>query len=645
MTIKDIATAAGVSTSTVSKVINQKDANISEETRQRVLQVIEESNYIPYAGVRDRLLARNNQIALVVPSLRDSFYTDFADKLQISARSRGFSVSIHVTSHSQELETQILHELSEGHIAGLLYYPQTEEGIRFLQSAECNIRNAVLMDSDLQNCIFPQLSKDYRGLADSAALYLIRHNHHRIALVLSVDSPLWIRQSLTESYRAALSSGGCVLDPNLIISDGHPREADIEHLIDSGIDSVICQDSLITGEVYRILSRKGYRVPDDISVLCLQDNTLLTQMTPNVSAYSTDSDEMVRLALDSLLSQISSGQVPVFKNQLSYSFVRRDSVKKHGTPKHKIVIVGSINMDITLKVSRLPHSGETVLASALSSWPGGKGANQAIGVSRFGADAFMIGRLGNDLYGKQLFERLSRESVDMKGVSFSHDLLSGTAYINVQKDGQNTIVVNPGANASVTPEYIEKNRTIFEHAQYCLVQMEIPLSSIEKIIQICKDLHIKVILKPSPVQALSSSILDSLFLLIPNQEEMDELCPNLSSPEDQARFYLGKGVQNVIITLGDRGCIFAAGEVCKAYPAISFPSVDATGASDVFISCLASQLARGQDMDCAIRLATLAASYSVSKEGVQNAIINSDLLFDLFQGNYSLSANSPTMIL
>ena len=640
MTIKDIATAAGVSPSTVSKVINQKDANISEETRQRVLQVIEESNYIPYAGVRDRLLARNNQIALVVPALRDSYYADFADRLQISARRRGFSVSIHITSNRQELEIQILRELSDGHIAGLLYYPQTEEGVGFLQSEECNIRNAVLMDSDFQNCPFPQLSKDYGGLAESATMYLIRHNHRRIALVLSADAPLWIRQSLTGSYRASLSSGGCMLDPNLIVSYSHSQETDIERLIDSGIDSVICQDSLNTGEVYRILSRKGYQVPDDISVLCLQDNILLTQMIPNVSSYHTDCEEMVRLALEALLSQISSGQVPVFKNRLPFSFVRRDSVKKHGNPKHKIVIVGSINMDITLKVGRLPHRGETMLASAISSWPGGKGANQAIGVSRFGADAFMIGRLGNDLYGKQLFERLSRESVDMQGVSFSHDLLSGTAYINVQKDGQNTIVVNPGANASVTPDYIEKNRAIFEHAQYCLVQMEIPLPSIEKIIQICNELHIKVILKPSPVQPLSPSILRGLFLLIPNQEEMDELCPGYPSPEEQARSFLHKGVENVIITLGERGCVYATRDCFREYPAVSFPSVDATGASDVFISCLASQLARGETMDRSIQLAILAASYSVSKEGVQNAIINSDLLYDLFNGNYSLSAKS-----
>ena len=321
---------------------------------------------------------------------------------------------------------------------------------------------------------------------------------------------------------------------------------------------------------------------------------------------------------------------------LCCKLIRRDSVKRHTKPKHKIVIVGSINMDVTLNVSRLPHSGETVLASGQSSWPGGKGANQAIGVSRFGADAFMVGRLGNDVYGKQLFERLMREQVNMQGVSFSQDQLSGTAFINVQSDGQNTIVVNPGANASVTPEYIEHNRSIFEESQYCLVQMEIPLETVEAIVRLCKELNVKVILKPSPAQALSEEILDGLFLLIPNQEEADILAPN-GTPEGQAKAFLNKGVENVIITLADKGCLYAVKNEVTAYPAVDFPSVDATGASDIFISCLAAQLSKGNDMYTAIKLATIAASYSVSKEGVQNAIISPDLLEDLYKGNYSLS--------
>ena len=410
------------------------------------------------------------------------------------------------------------------------------------------------------------------------------------------------------------------------------------NLINAGIDAVVCQDSASVGETYRVISQKQYKIPDDISIICLEDSPLMEQLSPSVTSVKTNVGELARLAVETLVSQIAGNQVPAFTTKLPIELIRRDSVKRHAKPKHKIVIVGSINMDVTLNMSRLPHIGETVLASGQSSWPGGKGANQAIGVSRFGADAFMVGRLGNDVYGKQLFERLSQEQVDMQGVSFSSDQLSGTAFINVQSDGQNTIVVNPGANASLTPEYVDQNRFIFSDAQYCLIQMEIPLETVEAIVKLCKELNVKVILKPSPAQSLPNDVMDHLFLLIPNQEEACELFPMLTTPDEQAQAALEQGVENVIITLGDKGCLYVNRDVSRIYPAVDFPCVDATGASDIFISCLATQLSRGNDMDSAIKLATIAASYSVSKEGVQNAIINSDLLYDLYKGDFSLSA-------
>lgn len=636
MTIKDIAKAAGVSPSTVSLVINQKDARISEETRQRVLQVIEQSNYIPYAGVRGRLLSQNNQIALVMPSLKDMFLSDFADRVQNLARSQGFALTVQSSSGRSENEKAIISELSEAYIAGLLAFPCDPESVSFLCSDDCNIGSVVLLDSAYANLPFPQLSRDFAAAAEAGTAYLLKNNHRRIALVLKSDTSSDIREKVIAGYKAGLASYRAAYDEQLLVMAGDELGYQLGSLIDAGIDAVVCQDSASVGETYRILSQKQYKIPDDIAVICLEDSPLMEQLSPAVTSVKTDVNELARLAVETLVSQINGNQAPAFATSLPVQLIRRDSVKRHTKPKHKIVIAGSINMDVTLNVTRLPHSGETVLASGQSSWPGGKGANQAIGVSRFGADAFMVGRLGNDLYGKQLFERLTREQVNMQGVSFSQDQLSGTAFINVQSDGQNTIVVNPGANASVTPEYIEHNRSIFEESQYCLVQMEIPLETVEAIVRLCKELNVKVILKPSPAQALSEEILDGLFLLIPNQEEADILAPN-GTPEGQAKAFLNKGVENVIITLADKGCLYAAKNEVTAYPAVDFPSVDATGASDIFISCLAAQLSKENDMDTAIKLATIAASYSVSKEGVQNAIISPDLLEDLYKGDYSLS--------
>lgn len=638
MTIKDIAKAAGVSPSTVSLVINQKDAHISEETRQRVLQVIEKSNYIPYAGVRGHLLSQNNQIALVIPSLKDTLLSDFADRVQSLARKHGFSLTVQSSSGKSEIEKEIFSELSEAYIAGLLAFPCDTENVSFLCSKECNIGCVVLLDSVYSSLPFPQISRDFAAAAEISTVHLLKNDHRRIALVLQSGTSLRTQERIISGYKAGIASFKVSFDEQLLIKADNELAHHLSNLIDAGIDAILCQDSTLVGDAYRIISQKQYSIPNDISLICLEDSSLMEQLSPSVTSVQTDIGEFARLAVETLVSQISGNQAPAFTTCLPAQLSRRDSVRRHAKPKHKIVIAGSINMDITLNVSRLPHSGETVLASSQSSWPGGKGANQAIGVSRFGADAFMVGQLGNDVYGKQLFERLTREQVNMQGVNFSKNQLSGTAFINVQSDGQNTIVVNSGANAAVTPEYIQSNRSIFEEAQYCLVQMEIPLETVSAIVKLCAELNVKVLLKPSPAQDFPADLLDKLFLLIPNQEEADMLAPNCSSPEEQAQAFLEKGVENVIITLADEGCLFARKNEIRTYPAIDFPSVDATGASDIFISCLAAQLSKGNNMDTSIKLATIAASYSVSKEGVQNAIIDSGLLLDLYRGNYSLLA-------
>ena len=638
MTIKDIANQAGVSVSTVSKIINRKDDNISEETRKRVLQIIKDSEYVPYAGVREKLLANNNSIALVLPSLLDPFCSEFADKVRAFASNFDFTVALY-SYDSFESELSLLHELSDSHVSGIIYSHSSDDCISFLESNDCNIKNVVLVDCFLSSSSFPQISRDFSKISETAVFHLTKNESKRISLALDVSSPKGIINSVVSGFKSGLASSENAFTENMISTVYKDGEISNFNHIDSGVDAIICQNSFVAGQIYMALTQKHYLIPDDVSLICLEDTNMLQVIGTGITAIKTDASEMARLAVDAISSQITTGQIMPFTSVMPFDIIYRSSTKERSKPKYKIVVVGSINMDVTLKVSRLPHSGETVLATSQSSWPGGKGANQAIGVSRFGADSYMIGRLGNDLYGKQLYDKLSKERVNMQGVSFSSEQISGTAYINVQNDGLNTIVVNPGANDSVVPDYIEKNKMYFEDAHYCLIQMEIPLPTIEAIVRVCNELGVKVILKPSPAQSLPDSILKDLFLLVPNQEEIGELVPGSSNPQQQAMFFINKGVKNVIVTLGENGCIFVNKDLVREYAAYPYPSVDSTGASDIFISCLAAQLVKERSMDDSIRLATLAASYSVSKEGVQNAIINPELLEDLYNGHFSLSIN------
>nr|MBQ4458223.1 substrate-binding domain-containing protein [Clostridia bacterium] len=570
MTIKDIAIAAGVSPSTVSKVINQKDDNINAETRRRVLRVIEENNYIPYAGVRGRLLARNNQIALVIPSFNDAFYIDFAERVQRLARSKNYAITVQSSSGNTEIECKILSELNDAYIAGILLFPSSIDSVRYLTEEAQNLNSAVMMDSSISDSPFPQLSRDFASSAEFGTTYLLKNSHRRIALALERESSADIQKDIITGYKTSLSAANAMYDDQLVVIADDSFELQLSNLSDAGIDAVVCQNGRIASEALRILLRRNNGVPVDISILSLEDSKLMEQLVPTISSIGIDTEKMANMALDALISQITTGQRIGFTTKLPFSFVERGSVKRKQEPDKKIVIVGSINMDITLNVANFPHSGETILASAQNSWPGGKGANQAIGVSRFGGNAFMIGRLGNDSFGKKLFEQLALENVDMQGVSFSKEFLSGTAYINVQSDGQNTIVVNPGANNTVTPEYIEKNRFIFSNAQYCLIQMEIPFPTVKTVIKICNEQGTKVILKPSPVQKLPDEVLNGLYLLVPNQEEMEKLAPQCSTTKEQAQAMIAKGVKNVIVTLAENGCIHMTENECHEYQAVPF---------------------------------------------------------------------------
>lgn len=639
MTIRDIAKAAGVSAATVSRIINHKDENISEETRMRVLQIIEEHEYVPYAKVRDRLLESNRTIGVILPSLGSPFFASFAEHIQTLAAGERYTLSLYLTQNQPGLEAQAIRHFLDIHALGILYFPETDNGIDTLKHNHEQLRSAVLMDCEAPDFPFPQVYRDFFNIAKTGTSVLLKQNNRRLALLLSGDSSSRVLEHLAAGYREAMLSFGITPDDSMIISSDKDFHTAFEQLTDAGIDGVICQNAYLTGEVYCIANRKHFLIPSDLSVLCLEDSLSLEHLLPPVTAIRTDISQMAQAAYNALLTQINAEKNTFISQTAAFSLIQRRSIQAHKEFATKIIIAGSLNMDITLKVPRLPHLGETLLASHLDYWPGGKGANQAIGVSRFGANAYMLGRLGIDPYGRQLYEQLSNENVDMQGVSFVNSHPTGTAYITVQGNGGNTIVVNPGANAALTPSYVTENHSLFSGVLYCLVQMEIPFPSVEKIFEICGQMDIKVILKPSPAQILPPAILQDLFLLVPNQEEMAVLCPTEDTPERQAEAMLSQGVHNVIVTLGDKGCIYVNHEGTMHFDAYPYPSVDSTGASDIFISCLAAQLANGCDMKKAIELSTLAASFSVSKEGVQNAILNREMLYDLYEKKFSISVN------
>ena len=287
----------------------------------------------------------------------------------------------------------------------------------------------------------------------------------------------------------------------------------------------------------------------------------------------------------------------------------------------KIIVVGSANMDLVIRVPHIPAEGETILAKGVALYPGGKGANQAVAVARLGGDVTMIGCVGADDHGRRLLSQMVDCGVNTAGVDVLDDVPTGAAYINVSGAGENNIVVNPGANARVSGEMLARYGHLFEGAAYCIIQLEVPLPTLYALVEICRNRGIRLILNPAPAAELDFEKLQGVWMIAPNQSELDLLVPGGGDSREKARALREKGFPQVLVTLGAAGCLLIneAGE--QAYPAYTaLTPVDTTAAGDSFLGALVFGLSRDLDLKAAIRLAAHAAGISVSRSGAQASL-------------------------
>src|SRR5579859_1031186 len=271
------------------------------------------------------------------------------------------------------------------------------------------------------------------------------------------------------------------------------------------------------------------------------------------------------------------------------------------------------------QVAHLPLPGETVLASRFAVVPGGKGANQAVAAARAGADVWSVGRVGQDGSGDLL-----RESMDSAGVHLDFLMRdptqpSGTALISVDDMGQNSIVVAPGANGSLSVVDIDAAAEIIKQAEVLVVQLEIPLSVVEHAIELARRSQVRIILNAAPAQPLEASLLAQVDVIIANGEEIAVLT-GLGAPVDpaaSARLLIESGAKAVVVTLGADGAVAVAADHETYTPAFAVESVDTTGAGDAFVGNFAAALARKRDVAGAMRFASAAAAISVTRSGAQ----------------------------
>ncbi len=286
----------------------------------------------------------------------------------------------------------------------------------------------------------------------------------------------------------------------------------------------------------------------------------------------------------------------------------------------KITVIGSINMDLVTETSRVPDLGETVLGTRFSTHPGGKGANQAVACARLGADVTMVGCVGDDPFGKELRENLRKQGVAVSHVDSVSGEATGVASIVVEQ-GDNSIIVVPGANHAVTPEKVGQAEEAIREADVVLLQLEIPIDAVAEAVGIARRHQVPVVLNPAPAMELSRELLDGVSILTPNEYELAVLLGQDKEQEADFRRMLAVYPGQVVMTKGGEGA-FYTGEEQQVFHQPGFPVevVDTTGAGDTFNAALALKVGQGEGLAEAVRYATAASALSVTRFGAQGGM-------------------------
>ncbi|RYM07097.1 ribokinase [Sporolactobacillus sp. THM7-7] len=280
----------------------------------------------------------------------------------------------------------------------------------------------------------------------------------------------------------------------------------------------------------------------------------------------------------------------------------------------KIAVVGSCSIDLITEADRRPAAGETIIGKSLTVSPGGKGANQAVAASRLGGEVCMIGCVGDDLYGKQILKNLQANRVDVSCIKLCRGVSSGTAHITVA-EGDNSIIVVPGANSLVKQEVIDESRSVLKSSDIVLLQHEIPMASVIDTIQLCRRVGVPVILNPAPVEKIGPDLLAQIDYVTPNEHEAAVLFPDADICQAAERY-----PNQLIVTMGERGTIYFDGEQIRRVSAYPVQAADTTGAGDTFNGAFAVAVSEGRSIRDSVRFANAAAGLSVTKVGAQGGM-------------------------
>lgn len=616
MTIKEIAKLAGVSISTVSKIVNNKADNINIETRNRVLKIVKEYNYTPYGTAKNISNAKTFVIGVL---LRHSTLLNLMLKgIMDMAQKHGYNVLLCDSMDSEEKELKHITALCRHHVDGVIWEPVSENSIQYehyFQEQDIAISYINSSLPEASHCL------DFMQMGYLAAQKLLDYRHTHIACLTKPGS--FRSKMVFEGFKKCLFDNEIPYseDMKLFVTD-----PDFYTQISlQGFTGIVSTHFEAALSLYEKVKSFHYHIPSDLSLISLREDAGDAICFPRISSLQIPYEAFGEKVCYHLIAACENLNKPEFTLFTSDNLTLDHEESLNAPPScryKKIVSVGSINTDITLTVDELPSSGGTTITTASCVSLGGKGANQAIGAARLGREVVLIGKIGNDYDSTVIYDTLKKEHVLTHGIRRSPTSATGKAYIHVQKDAESCITVLPGANETLSPEDILSREHLFDDCGYCLISTEIPMNTCIQAAKTAHFHHAKTIVKPATLKALPTELLANADIFVPNKREATILCPSENTVEKQADYFYRQGCPVIIITLGHQGSYVKTADFSGYFPAADFPSIDSTGGADAFIAAFASYLTEGYPLLNTVKIATHAAGFCISRTGVVPALID-----------------------
>lgn len=616
MTIKEIANLAGVSISTVSKIVNNKADNINIETRNRVLKIVKEYNYTPYGTAKNISNAKTFVIGVLLR--HTTLLNQMLKGIMDMAQKHGYNILLCDSMDSEEKELKHITALCKHHVDGVIWEPISENSIQhehYFQEQDIAVSYINSSLPETSHCL------DFMQMGYLAAQKLLDYRHTHIACLTKPGS--FRSKMVFEGFKKCLFDNEIPYseDMKLFVTD-----PDFYTQISlQGFTGIVSTHFEAALSLYEKVKSFHYHIPSDLSLISLREDAGDAICFPRISSLQIPYEAFGEKVCYHLIAACENLKEPEFTLFTSDNLTLDHEESLNAPPScryKKVISVGSINTDITLTVDELPSSGSTTITTASCVSLGGKGANQAIGAARLGREVILIGKIGNDYDSTIIYDTLKKEHILTHGIRRSSNTATGKAYIHVQKDAESCITILPGANETLSPEDILSREHLFDGCGYCLISTEIPMNTCIQAAKTAHFHHAKNIVKPATLKALPIELLANADIFVPNKREAAILCPFENTVEKQADYFYQQGCPVIIITLGHQGSYVKTTDFSGYFPASGFPSIDSTGGADAFIAALASYLIEGYPLLNAVKIATYAAGFCISRTGVVPALID-----------------------